>query len=61
VRYLPGYDIHKEWVYNPADIDAAPVVWARSMGPQADQALIDYYKDRQLWRLDVSKTVSLTK
>jgi len=39
------------WVYNEADIDGARVVWARSLGPQADAELRAYFGDRRVWRL----------
>jgi hypothetical protein len=54
VRYQSkpmGLD-HEEWVYNEADIDAARVVWAREMGPEADRKLIEYFRDRVVWRVD---------
>jgi hypothetical protein len=43
----PGF----EWVYNEADIDASHIVWARDMGDELNQQLIDYYKDRKIWLL----------
>jgi hypothetical protein len=46
VRPGEGYYVHNEWVYNGADIDAQPVVWARDMGPAEDQKLIDDYRQR---------------
>jgi hypothetical protein len=51
VHYSQGHSVHDEWVYNDADIDAAPIVWARSMGPELDQRLLRYFADRQAWRL----------
>jgi len=52
VRYGPEHSVHNEWVYNRADIDGSRVVWARSMGPEKDEALIAYFKDRRVWVVD---------
>jgi hypothetical protein len=41
-----------QWIYNEADIDAAPVVWARDMGAQGNHALIEYFRGRTVWLLD---------
>ncbi|MFN7829505.1 MAG: hypothetical protein ACK5RR_16180 [Acidobacteriota bacterium] len=46
VRYGPAHNPHQEWVYNPANIDAAPVVWAREMDQESNRRLIDYFKER---------------
>jgi hypothetical protein len=53
VRYAPGHSVHEEWVSNEADIDAAPVVWAREMGSAGQMRLRDYFKDRTIWLVDV--------
>ena len=52
VRYAPGHLLGQEWIYNAADIDAAPVVWAEDMDTAANTRLFDYYKDRQVWLLE---------
>ncbi len=49
---------HFEWVYNRADIDAAKVIWARDLGPAQNRELVDYFKDRKIWRLDVDRLVA---
>ena len=51
VDYGQDHDTLQEWVYNRADIDNAQVVWARGMSTQEDRKLIDYYPERQVWRL----------
>jgi hypothetical protein len=52
VCYKPEHEIFKEWVYNDADIDNAKVVWARDMNSKANQELINYFNDRDVWLLD---------
>ena len=39
VRYSPQHQF-QEWVYNAANIDQAPIVWARDLGPQENQKLL---------------------
>jgi hypothetical protein len=52
VRYGPQPDPTLDWVYNEADIDAAKVVWARDMGNDHNQELLNYFKDRRLWQVN---------
>ncbi len=46
---------HGEWVYNSADIDDSKVVWARDMGREKNQELLQYFRRRQVWTVDVSE------
>jgi hypothetical protein len=55
VQYDEGHSAHQEWVYNAAEIDSAPVVWARPMGPEGVKELADYFTDRKIWILDIDK------
>jgi hypothetical protein len=48
VRYAPGHDYALEWVFNGADLENAPVLWARDLNAQ-NQKLLDYYPDRMVW------------
>jgi hypothetical protein len=46
---------HGEWVYNNADIDGSKVVWARDMGREKNQELLQYFRGRQIWTVNVSE------
>jgi hypothetical protein len=52
VRYKPNSQSEYDWVYNEANIDAAKIVWARDMGVQQNQELLNYYKDRRAWLME---------
>jgi hypothetical protein len=52
VRYGEGHSPHLEWVFNEADLDAAPVVWARDIQLALTRAVIDAFPERSVWRLD---------
>ena len=41
-----------QWIYNQADIDASPVVWARDLGAEKDRALVEYFRGRSVWLVD---------
>jgi hypothetical protein len=41
-----------EWIHNAADIDASKVVWARDLGEENNQKLLDYYPGRKAWLLE---------
>jgi hypothetical protein len=52
VKYAPDFDPDREWVYNGADIDGQKIVWARDMGPDKNQELLDYYRGRKFWMVE---------
>jgi len=52
VRYSKSHSPSQEWVYNDADIDGSEVVWAREISEEANEELMQYFRDRQVWILD---------
>lgn len=53
VRYGPSADLHDEWIANGAEIDAAEIVWARSMGRREDLRLRRYFAGRTAWLVEI--------
>ena len=46
VRYSPQHLFQDEWVYNSADPASARIVWARDLGPEKNQELLQAYPGR---------------
>jgi hypothetical protein len=53
VRYGPRHLTNEEWVYNEADIDGAKIVWAREMDSAQNRKLLEYFRDRHIWLVQV--------
>jgi uncharacterized protein (TIGR03437 family) len=49
VHYTPRHNFHEPWIYNSADVDRSPVVWARELSETSMLPLLRYYADRQVW------------
>lgn len=49
VHYTAKHEVNWEWVYNEADIENAPVVWAIDMGGEANRGLLEQFHNRQIW------------
>jgi hypothetical protein len=61
VSYGPQHFADHEWVYNEADIDRAKVIWAQDMNPAQNCKLIEYFKDRRIWLLEVGRDEPVPK
>lgn len=61
VSYGPGHSVHKEWVYNEADIDHSKVVFARAINSKQDCQLVEYFKSRRIWSLDTDQSIPKLK
>jgi len=51
VRYTGTQSPHEEWIYNLADIDSEPVIWAQDMGDE-NKRLMAYYPRRTFWMFE---------
>src|SRR6266568_736752 len=56
VRYKDDHYLHREWVYNDADIDNAKIIWARDMGAAQNDELVRYFQNRRVWLVDADET-----
>ena len=50
---------HEEWIYNPANIDAAPVIWALDLGQTENEKLRRHYAGRSFWLFKPAELMSL--
>jgi hypothetical protein len=62
VRYATTHSPFDEWIYNKADIDQAPVIWARDLGQAQNNRVMAYYgKSRHYWLLEADQPVRQLK
>lgn len=52
VRYAADHRPDYEWVYNKADLDNTPVVWAHEMSPADQHEILNYYSNRYVWLVE---------
>jgi hypothetical protein len=50
---------HEEWIYNPANIDAAPVIWALDLGQVENERLRRYCAGRSFWLFKPAESMNL--
>jgi hypothetical protein len=55
VKYGPHHSYQNDWIFNGANIDASKVVWAREMEMPQNCKLINYFKDRVIWLLEIDR------
>ena len=60
VRYTETHSPHQEWIYNPADIDSAPVIWAHDMGQTENERLRRYYAGRSFWLFKPDESMAVS-
>lgn len=61
VHYEPNHNPEREWVYNDADIDGAKIIWARDMGEAANQELLQYFRERNVFVVDADSNEPFPK
>jgi len=58
VRYSKDHTVHREWVFNGADIEGSKIVWARELDDAQNQKLIRHFKGRTVWVIEADKFMS---
>jgi hypothetical protein len=61
VNYAGLQSSHEEWIYNPANIDAAPVTWALDLGRTENEKLRRYYAGRSFWLFEPAESLNLRR
>jgi hypothetical protein len=54
VHYDVDFSLHREWVYNSADLNTSRVIFVHDLGGVKNSELIAAYRDRSIWILRVS-------
>ena len=52
VRYARWHNVNQEWVYNHPDIIKSHVIWARDLGAEHNELLLNLLSGRTAWLLE---------
>jgi hypothetical protein len=55
VRYSPRHNVDYEWVFNRSDLMNSRVIWARDLGAEHNQLLLDQLVGRTVWSLEADR------
>ena len=58
VHYGPSDIPDDEWIANQPDPGRASIIWARNMGPRANQRLLEAYPGRHAWYCNRSQSLA---
>jgi len=56
VSYGAQHSANEEWVHNESNLKESRVVWARALSREKDARLIEYFRDRTAWRVQVDNS-----
>jgi hypothetical protein len=56
VRYAPTHDVHDEWVFNAADVEASKVIWLREPPPSEWRKVVEAFPGRRAWLLEPDRS-----
>ena len=55
VHYSKAHHVDEEWVHNAADIDSSKIVWARYAGTAENARVLEYFRQRHAWMVEVGE------
>jgi len=58
VDYSENWDSVHEWVYNGADLDASPVIFAHLRSPGENRDLLGHFPGRKAWLVHLVPNVT---
>lgn len=58
VSYADGVSPHDEWVYTLPPFDDAKIIWARDLNIPSRPDFLEYYRDRNIWQLELAPQVT---
>ncbi len=58
VDYSENWDPVREWVYNGADLNASPVIFAHLLSPRENRDLLDHFPGRKTWLVRLGPKVT---